>query len=250
MIQTRSHPAPKNTQRRWKFRGLLAALVLLASAVSCSSPPPGNSGTSTSPEASVFSGQPCAPPCWYGIIPAETDAEALPALLQANPFVDQSTIRTLGPAGSVSLVTWRFRGSKWGGTTYILEDRVQLIYLASESQLTFRDIVKRFGQPTKIQTDTGMVGQDQTGTDATVYYPDLGLGFHLQRTLAPSDAKASVQADLKMDWIYLFRGTSMDDLVSTAREFGEGSVMTLISTLAVQDWHGYGQYPILPHLGQ
>jgi hypothetical protein len=47
-------------------------------------------------DRSLFTGLPCAPPCWQGIVPGETTAEEAMQILRASPYVKQDNIEKTG----------------------------------------------------------------------------------------------------------------------------------------------------------
>ncbi len=146
------------------------------------------------PDSSIFTGQPCAPPCWYGIVAGETGYDALLKLLHQNPHVVQSTIKHDDSPESWGDVSWRYPTSAdHGGIAFLRDEIVQVLELDSESQFTMGDAVRRFGQPTKIQIWSGLFGQEQSGYGVLTYYPEVGLGFRFQMRLLLHNNRASVQ---------------------------------------------------------
>ncbi len=125
---------PDFIQRNWlPGPGILALLLLVVLSLTfffprCDGPEardlPPETLDPQEVDLSLLTGEPCEPPCWYGITPGLTRDEEMAAILEGLPFFEADTIRWRpGPAITVErkreVVDWGY-----GSVTVTLQDEV------------------------------------------------------------------------------------------------------------------------------
>lgn len=148
-------------------------------------------------DRSVTTGDPCPPPCWQGIVPAETSREAAEAMLRASPFVWQEEIWTDGDNENGAMRFTSAGSSRWG-ESYVnwREGVVWSIGLAIGFPLGAAEVIDRFGEPEAVRSE---FEGDPEHPQWVVwfYYPHRGVIFDLRivgldTTLRPSTPVARV----------------------------------------------------------
>lgn len=236
-----------------------------------------------SPEGGLLTGQPCAPPCWYGITPGVTKHDELIRLLQQNPYVFPGTVKEYPalafplPSGT-AVIGWDYPASTYpphttmavspwddpfnvnrGGGVFLKDNVVEVLTLDAQLPISLRDLVKQFGEPSKVQAGQRQYGYSPTpesfyprlegiACDGRIYYPQLGLMFRFATVRCVGKSNAEFRSDLVVDNIYLFPPGSADDLVSDAKQFQGPTTLEDVYARPLQDWRGLGDYPILPRL--
>lgn len=234
---------PKITKRTQLCVFLVILTFLLTDCRVPSAITPTNSAVA--PDKEVLATQTCKLPCWQGIIPGETSKDAFINLIKQNPYFAPDSLEEY-PVGSGTVIGWSYpNGLNNGGGVYIRENTIQVLNLDATSGITMGEVIKRFGEPTMVQIDSGLVGDHQAGFDVRAYYPQSGLVVHFARKLFSTDFRAVVQPNLVVDEITLFPPGSAEDIVSIAKRFHGPTRIASIYLLPLQVWHGYGDYEVL-----
>jgi len=104
---------------------------------------------------------PCAPPCFEGITPGQTNtAEAL-ALLKQNPLIDKATVGQEPPTSTgYGLLSWNWVGGKittndeWGTVGSMAQDTnpAKTIILIFPKLTTYKlkEVIQAFGEPSHV----------------------------------------------------------------------------------------------------
>jgi hypothetical protein len=126
-------------------------------------------------DRSLFTGRPCAPPCWQGIIPGGTSAEEALQILQSSPYVKRKSIETTGSYGLGAI--WAYWKASSGGVVIGLQDGlVHDISLNTPYRLTLGEVVEEFGEPEALVLyQAGLSEHFRWGL--TIYYPAKGIAF-------------------------------------------------------------------------
>ena len=128
-------------------------------------------------DRSLFTGSPCAPPCWQGIVPGETTAEEAMQIVQSSPYVKRKSIER---TGSYTLgAIWAYWKINSGGVSIGLRDGlVHEISLNTPYRLTLEEVVEEFGVPEALVLyQAGLPEHLQWGI--TIYYPATGMEFSM-----------------------------------------------------------------------
>jgi hypothetical protein len=121
---------------------------------------------------------PCASPCWYGIIPGQTSHDEALAILRQQSFVDQETIH-IDLAGNIS---WRQVGVSTGDVTggiLFADGTVESINLRYfEPPLSIQQLLDLMGPPQAAETAYIFPGVDRIGN--MMIWPEQGLRAELE----------------------------------------------------------------------
>jgi hypothetical protein len=213
---------------------LFLILLLLCFPTSCSSLSSTSTltGTSTSGmklnvgDGGFLSGEPCGPPCFWGIIPGITTDDETNKLLESagvqtseckysqrqNPDVNVIRCGPVGLGYEIGIAI---------DTTGVVKD----LGFAPEPPFSLGDVIAKYGNP-----DAVSVGR----LSVTLVPPDIGIRIyydHLQAELSIPDQKGS--AEIRAD--YVIDGV----LYSNAQSYEK-------SRKSSQPWHGFGEYAIDP----
>ncbi len=105
-------------------------------------------------DRSLVTGEPCAPPCWYGLVPDVSSEAEVISTLQTLPFVDASTITvaqessTLYPDERVLRFGCQYPGgsAECGAATFSGE-RLKTMGVWLQIPVTLETVVERWGPP-------------------------------------------------------------------------------------------------------
>jgi hypothetical protein len=128
-------------------------------------------------DRSLFTGLPCAPPCWQGIVPGETTAQEAMQILQSSPYVKKESI---GKTGSYTLgaieAYWEVAP---GGVVIGLQDGlVRDITFNTPYRLTLGQVMEEFGPPESLMVYTTGVPESLRWGIA-IHYPSSGMEFSM-----------------------------------------------------------------------
>ena len=105
-------------------------------------------------DRSFVTDDPCAPPCWYGLLPGVSTESEVEATLAELPFVDQEAIRKSNNVniGVISYGTSIQFGcaepkGKICGYIVLSDGRVQIINMVIQYQLSIQTVIDKLGEP-------------------------------------------------------------------------------------------------------
>jgi hypothetical protein len=130
-------------------------------------------------DRSVFTGDPCSPPCWHGLILDVSTAQDVYQVLQELPFVDSGSIREWNAVwfDNEDAVEIHYKckvvGSDSCGGVLLSNGTVKRIWFIVGSYATIENLIDRFGNPTYI--DLGMWGAEIPGCTIDLVWADLGV---------------------------------------------------------------------------
>jgi hypothetical protein len=156
----------------------LGAVLLSALIVACSY----NTYPSAAYDRSLITSEPCAPPCWYGIQPGDTQESAVNRLREL-PFVDGATIEEQN--GEVS---WDdvIPGKSGGGTLTFRQGELATISYQLQYPLSLMELVDIFGEPHGFDVFTSR-GTRGIETILYIYWPSQGLVATVPVDIEPSE---------------------------------------------------------------
>jgi hypothetical protein len=193
------------------------------------------------PDRSILTDEPCAAPCWQGIVPSQTTEEEAIRILENNPFVSGHDVGCVRSEFRETVCSWRARHWRGGSNhLYIREGVVQLMYITPKINLTLGQVVGKYGSPEKVHTDIG--GRERLVYCFHLYYPSKGLVFISQTPIESGEKEVSgeKEASVTEDWTV----SSIDYFAPTSLE---GYLEALTPDLSVEDWHGFGVYDFSMH---
>lgn len=99
-------------------------------------------------DISLLTGEPCEPPCWYGITPGLTTDEEMVAILEGLPFFEADTLQL--KAEPVISFDRKREVVYWGHGTVIvmlLDDVVTTVDVGLYYDVELQDLIELFGKP-------------------------------------------------------------------------------------------------------
>lgn len=190
-------------------------------------------------DRSILTDEPCAAPCWQGIIPSHTTEEEAIRILQNNPFVSRHGVHCHHTDPRSTICRWTAKHWRGGvNRLYTWDGVVYLMYLTPEINFTLGQVVGKYGPPEKVYTDIG--GIEELVYCFHLYYPSRGLAFISLTPIDPGKRKASVSEDWTVNSIDYFAPTSL-------KGYFEVLIPDLPDSRAralreVEDWQGFGIY--------
>jgi hypothetical protein len=214
---------------------LLVALVVLIGRVL---------GWLAEPDKSLLTGQPCAPPCWYGIVPGKTTGEEAWYLLRENPFVHQGSLaRATDRRGRTDFAWQSSKGS--GPNRASLQDNVvQVLAIVPDFPLTLSEVVGRLGDPPRVLAVFTPFEIADRGYHIVLYYPSQGVIVTVSTTRLTENNHALIESNIPVDALFYFPRGSKDELLAAADQFVPSALWSEGYRPLEQDWHGFGEYEI------
>lgn len=130
-------------------------------------------------DQSFLTNQPCASPCWYGLIPGEaTKAEVLETLKEL-PFIDYSSIREYGTVWNLDNAAESIRfgcshpRKEECGVALISNDQLKELSLTVNFRLDIEMVVNKLGPPSYV--DYGGYHPEVGGCIVSFYWPKLNI---------------------------------------------------------------------------
>lgn len=166
-------------------------------------------------DRSFLTGQPCSPPCWYGLILNESDEQAVYATLPQLNFIDQAAIHEWGTvwmnnenAKEIRFGCLHPRDKACGGAL-LSENRLKRIWLSVGYELTVQAVVQRLGAPNYV--DYGAYHPEVGGCVIDLNWPQKGIAVRsLQRSsdlqCQAVGAGAGLGPDTRVNTIYYSTG--------------------------------------------
>jgi hypothetical protein len=142
-------------------------------------------------DRSLFTGSPCAPPCWQGIIPGETTAEEALQILQSSPYVKRKGIEKTGSYALGAIGAYWKAGS--GGVSVRLRDGLAYqIALGIPYRLTLGEVIEEFGMAEALMVNSAGVPENRWWM-IHVYYPARGMEFIVDEQFEGPSLEPSTQ---------------------------------------------------------
>jgi hypothetical protein len=158
--------------------------ILRAAPMRCEGPysPLGSPEAFAPPEAdlSLVTGEPCEPPCWYGLMPGESTKDETLQTLETLTFVHRDSIRVLSTYASTperELIEWDYRR----GLITLDEEIVSTISVDLLYNLELGELVELMGEPTGYfvytfpPPDNISIGPICVSAEAEFIWPEQGL---------------------------------------------------------------------------
>lgn len=203
-------------------------------------------------DTSWFTSSPCEAPCWYNIIPGETSKEDVVQILQNIPGINPDSI---GNRGSPIKIFDDYFFFKWNdhveGEIWILDNRVSEIILTPKVNgyspkyslgLTVGEIIEKYGEPDYVlrvrQLGPGPLPiSDAMHTFIVLINADRGIVIEYDTYYLPEKVRNLISSDIKISYLKYFYPDDFDRLLET------GAFSFFDTTVKLQPWHGYGEYP-------
>lgn len=206
-------------------------LLLIIITLSCSSNE--NSGL-------LLASSTCELPCWNNIVPGETTLQEAVDIIEQLDGINQESIFVHNPSqGLITTAIWFSLESKTlldstttQGEVSLINDRVVLITLGGDLNLTFGDIVRKIGEPEYIiSTD---FNKETSQITINAIYPSKGISYISYKKpkdkLTPSSKIANISF---FDSIYY-------EVFLEEGWFSEGEYGAENTKKIMYEWNGYG----------
>lgn len=111
------------------------------------------SGCKTDPliDRSFLTGQPCEPPCWYGITVGESDEDDVISVLSELQFVNQQSISKSVDDDILYWFSCSHPADKDCGDIILVNGKVDRIIVSVHFKLTFKQVVEKLGVPDRVR---------------------------------------------------------------------------------------------------
>jgi hypothetical protein len=119
----------------------------------------------------------CDPPCWYGILPGDTNSLGVVGILMELPWVSQGIREgTRGYSDELIQLEWRFKrpAPDTAGYAYFDDDICTAISILTYGPLTIADAFGRFGEPELMWMHTEKV-ETREWIEVTLLYSADGV---------------------------------------------------------------------------
>ena len=196
-------------------------------------------------DTSLLTGDPCAPPCWYNIVPGATNEEEVQAQLERNPFVKRDSLtRTLTEQREVPLVAFYWHDNKGNVNRIYLRDRKVLrIEIRLAYDLRLGEVVEKYGPPESVYA---VIGATEFYWCTIWYdYPAIGLTLESYSLIDPkeiADGTISVSENTSIISAYYYAPTSLREMLGEV--FLLSPEWVEIHMANRQKWEGFGRIKI------
>lgn len=204
------------------------------------------------PDQSLLTGEPCAPPCWHGLVPGESTREQVMNALQSDPRVRQESIYGGGFIGSngkrLGEIAW---GSCW---TYANMNFVQFengvvscIRADLGGAVTLGDVVAEFGAPEGVRAWTE--SPDPVYLKVLLYYPQMGMTIvsdEVHQLRAEDDLEhrlVMLAPDLPASWTEYYVPGTLEEILERAYYFTDEEIEESVRN--TQPWSGFTRIPLV-----
>jgi hypothetical protein len=194
-----------------KVRLLLPAIMLALLIAACA-PPANLRDENLLKDTSLVTDQPCASPCWHGIIPGETSWRDMLILIEDDAAF--ANVEDLKDEETEARVV-NFGGADGNGTPccriYSSEDGKTVEVILAQfapSQITLSQILEKYGEPAYV------IGSDAAPDQALIslVYPDVPLIIYV---FAAGIANGELTPDSDILATLYVTQTVMDDITTT-----------------------------------
>lgn len=201
-------------------------------------------GVFAEPDRSILTDEPCAAPCWQGIVPSQTTEDEAIRILENNPFVSRRHLGCQRTEPRETICSWLGKYWRAGASKlYARDGVVSLMYLTPEINLTLGQVVTKYGPPEKVYTAIG--GIEKLVYCFHLYYPSKGLHFISLTPIDPGEQKAPVTEHWTVNSMEYFAPTSLEGYLEVAiPDIPESRARALRE---VEDWQGFGVYDFSSH---
>jgi hypothetical protein len=193
----------------------------------------------------LLTGEPCAPPCWQGLIPGQSTEQELAALLDASEQVDPGSLRRES-GGCGQLTYWRNRETfaslspRSGWTSnYACTSRkvlkVVMEYLVYEVKL--EQLLDNYGPPEALRAQPAGI-PERPYVEVNLYYPARGLMCQLEL----ADQDEPLQPETRVVRAWYFAPTSLESLADPGS--GVPYPPAEYAPDVLQEWQGYGRVQV------
>lgn len=212
----------------WRSIATLLALFLVAGCAPGSEKLP--------PDRSILSDQPCAAPCWQGIVPGTTTEAEAWDIVKDLEFIDPDKLWR--PSGDIA---WHSYASSENpdaiNVVWIQEGTVSLIQLTIGFELTLKDVLDKYGPPEKYAAYMSS-NVENIRSDVHFVYPQQGIIFtsRFEGYLPPSESLV-LEPSTPVTLVHYFAPAPIDTLT---QEYPRLGWSIELKKAHWKDWTGLG----------
>jgi len=225
----------------YRLQYLILWAVLANLLVACTAPP---ANTNTPPgDMSLQTLQPCAPPCWYNIVPGKSTGDDVRRILPTLPFIDAQSIEERHFEENRSYFRWRYTNPpETSGSILLQNDVVVMVEAEPGIKLALREVVDRFGPPDRVLPNN-FVLPDGGYYAVLIYYPNKGLVFGTPRLphLGYSAEEYSIEPTFPINTVYYLEPATLEQLIINVHEIKPEQVKSVLGR--TYPWQGFGTFP-------
>ncbi len=236
-----------------ELRTLILAVALAGLIAGCSIIPPtirttrvGN-GTG---DMSLRTFQPCAPPCWYNVIPGRSTAADVRRILPTLPFLIAQSIEEVPYTEEhLTYFRWRYTDPQDEyGSIWLRDDRVISIEARPGFRLELREVIDRFGSPDRIHPVRALFPDARGYYSVGVYYLEKGVTFGTIELpeLSPDASDYPVEPNFVIGVVHYLEPAELDQLLTRMRPLSITSEYAQIFIQQMYPWQGFGTFPFRP----
>jgi hypothetical protein len=196
------------------------------------------------PDNSILTGQPCMPPCWYGIIPGETPSDKAWKLLRPNSHVNQRTLQETTDRRGTTEITWLTSKAVGPNRLFVRDNVIQVIQLTPEFPITLGAVTGQVGNPDKVLAVLTPFENINDAYHILMYYPWHGLIIWVDTSPHTASDRGLIQPDFHVTSLLYLPRSSLDLMRSHASEFVPSAFWSDTYQALEQDWHGFGAYDV------
>lgn len=220
-----------------KKLGIMAIMLILMGGCELTSQKP-------AVDRSILTDDPCAAPCWQGIVPGQTTIDEALNILDTLG-VDYMRFDNEVQWHSESYYRgdgFAFAGNVLYGPEYGDSTSVTLLRIGLEFELTLQEVLDKYGPPKKFQAygvDLPVLPDGHVnGIVVSFFYPERGVVF---QAWLHGTRPASIESDTTLKAVHYFAPTTMEQLfvqVPRMKTYLRGDTWK-----DLQDWQGLGRIP-------
>lgn len=199
-------------------------------------------GLFVSPDNSFLSGQPCLPPCWYGIIPGETSEQSAWQILQELPYVNQRLLSRQTDRRGITNIIWFSRRGGGQNRLYPRDGKIQGIFLTPHNNLNLGQVVSKLGPPEKVTARLIAAEYLDRSYVILMYYPKQGMLVSFEGEPQKQDGNLVIKPEMRVSALLYSQPSSFEDSIANARRLSQSYYWGDPANPFTQDWHGFGVY--------
>ncbi len=225
------------------LRVITALATIFGLLTSCHSPM-----RKTVVDRSILTDDPCAAPCWQGIVPGQTTVdEAFDILTELGYRPQRCEVgNCIAWTSTTTSETMFGRAANLASASRTV-DPVSFVSMGLESEISLGEVLDKYGPPDKYQayetTFTLLAGGHARGVMLVLYYVQRGFILEAWMLVSePSGKTVTADADVTLDWVHYFPPTTTerlsDGIPQLKRRFRWDGPL--------HDWQGLGPIEVRP----
>ena len=187
----------------------------------------------------VLTSTECSPPCWYGIMPGQTNSsQAFTILERAEGVIKESIMSEYDSSDNLTYIYWYFQRPIEDGMGFIYfdKDRVTAISILTQYSLRLDDLFEKLGQPEQYWTEIGY-GENREYLEVILLNPTKGYLADVLIDIENNANQVEIKGTTHVLLVTYFAPEMFQELLKT-RILINKSVNTRTGTF--QKWSGFG----------